>query len=129
MESILNLEDWKIDGFFLKKQDTKNGVVENTTLGGVSYNIMDFIDYYYDLKIMYLTNEERIEINKELLSLAKSNKKIEFYVEDIKKWGFDSFSENTRVALNFQPSKINFKPSEIVGLYDLSLEVFERVKV
>lgn len=129
MESILNLEDWKIDGFFLKKQDTKNGVVENTTLGGVSYNIMDFIDYYYDLKIMYLTNEERIEINNELLSLAKSNKKIEFYVDDIKKWGFDSFSENTRVALNFQPSKINFKPSEIVGLYDLSLEVFERVKV
>ncbi len=129
MESILNLEDWKIDGFFLKKQDTKNGVVENTTLGGVSYNILDFIDYYYDLKIMYLTNEERIEINKELLSLAKSNKKIEFYVDDIKKWGFDSFSENTRVALNFQPSKINFKPSEIVGLYDLSLEVFERVKV
>lgn len=129
MESILNLEDWKIDGFFLKKQDTKNGVVENTTLGGVSYNIMDFIDYYYDLKIMYLTNEERSGINKELLSLAKSNKKIEFYVDDIKKWGFDSFSENTRVALNFQPSKINFKPSEIVGLYDLSLEVFERVKV
>lgn len=129
MESILSLEDWKIDGFFLKKADTKNGVVENTTLGGISYNIMTFIDYYYDLKVMYLTEEEMKNINKELLGLAKMNKKIEFYVDDVKKWGFNTFSENTKVSLNFQPSKIVFKPSEIPSLYDLSLEVFERVLV
>lgn len=129
MESILSLEDWKIDGIFLKKNDTKNGIVENTTLGGINYNIMTFIDYYYDIKAMYLTEEEMKAINKELLSLSKTNKNIEFYLDDIKKWGFNSFSENTKVSLIFQTSKISFKPSEILGLYDFSLECFERVKV
>lgn len=129
MESILNLEDWKIDGFYLKKNDSKDGVINNVTLGGVSYNILTFIDYYYDLKIMYLTHDEMILIYKELIGLAKTNKNIEFYVDDIKKWGFNTFSENTRVSLIFEPSKINFKPSEITGRYDLSLECYERVKL
>lgn len=129
MNSITSLEDWKVDGFYLKKSDTKEGVINNVTMSGVSYNIMSFIDYHYDLKVNYLTEAEMKNIRNELISTAKLNKNIEFYAEDLKKWGFTSFSENSKVSLIFGLDKINFKPSEILGLYDFTLECYERVKV
>ncbi|MGL6098205.1 MAG: hypothetical protein ACRC0G_01135, partial [Fusobacteriaceae bacterium] len=70
MNSITSLEDWKVDGFYLKKSDTKEGVINNVTMSGVSYNIMSFIDYHYDLKVNYLTEAEMKNIRNELISTA-----------------------------------------------------------
>ncbi|MGL4999465.1 MAG: hypothetical protein ACRC5T_10895 [Cetobacterium sp.] len=129
MNSILELEEWKIDGVFLKKKDTKEGVIENTTLSGINYNIMDFIDYHYEIKINFLTRVEMKAVNAEILELAKTNKNIKFYLEELERWGFNSFSDNTRVSLNFSISKVNFKPSQLINHFDLVIECFERVRV
>ncbi|MGL5051874.1 MAG: hypothetical protein ACRC6E_14780, partial [Fusobacteriaceae bacterium] len=129
MNSILELEEWKIDGVFLKKKDTKEGVIENTTLSGINYNIMDFIDYYYEIKVNFLTREEMKAINLEILSLAKDNLNMEFYLEELERWGFNSYSEETIISLNFSLSKVNFKPSQLINHFDLVIECFERVRV
>lgn len=128
MESITKLEDWKIDSFFLKGEDTKNGIVSNTTLGGITYNIMNFIDYKYELKLMYLTEEEVKKIRADLLELSKANKKISFNLQFLKKLGFVSFSNLNIINLNFNPADIKIKNNDtVVGYYDLTLKCFERV--
>ncbi|MGL5964099.1 MAG: hypothetical protein ACRCZ2_06860 [Fusobacteriaceae bacterium] len=129
MNSITSLSDWKIDGLFLKKTDTKDGVINNVTMSGRSYNIASYIDYYYDLKVKFLTEAEAKKIRTDLINLLKNNRTLDFTTQFLKSWGFVSFSEKNTTSLIFEPSKIDFKPSEIFGLYDFTLECYERVRV
>lgn len=127
MKIIINLEDYQIDGIFQTGISTKDGVVQNVSLNGKVFTIIDFIDYQYSIKLKRLTESEVKEIQKGLLKLSLLGTGIELYPEEVIKYGYINFSPNNKTNLIFELSKINIKPSDILGTYDFTIPCYDRV--